>query len=74
MDIPRYAFGGGIGRTSNSDNGMSGVVDLSSETIQEIARLIERDVFLYADGEQLANTVNRGNQTIAQKGGHGVIQ
>lgn len=74
MDIPRYAFGGGIGRSSNSGNDNSGVIDLSSETIQEIARLIERDVILYADNEQLANSVNRGNQLIAQKGGHGVIQ
>lgn len=74
MEIPRYALGGMVGNKNTQSTEMGGVIDLSSETIQDIARLIERDVFLFADSEQLASSVNRGNQAIAQKGGHGVIQ
>lgn len=72
MDIPRYALGGQLGKANNNANQMGGVIDLSSETIQTLARMIEKDIYLYAGLEEIANSVNQGNHIIAQKGGHGV--
>lgn len=72
MEIPRYALGGQIGKSNNNANQLGGVIDLSSETIQTLARMIEKDVYLFAGLEEIANSVNQGNQIIAQKGGHGV--
>lgn len=72
MEIPRYALGGLVGNSNNNTAQMGGVIELGAESIQTLARLIEKDIFLYAGLEEIANSVNKGNLLIAQKGGHGV--
>lgn len=69
MQIPRYALGGQIGNGNNSGSEMGGVVELGAETIQSLARLNEKVIYLYAGLEEIANSVNKGNAIIAQKGG-----
>ena len=69
MEIPKYAMGGVVGNArSNSQTGPS-VIDLSAETIQSIARLVQKDIYLYADNQMLAQSVHKGNVAIAQQGG-----
>lgn len=73
MDIPRYALGGSIGNSSGNNGNVSGVIDLSAETIQQLAKFNDKVINLYADIELLASSVNNGNQVIARKGGSGSI-
>src|SRR5690606_2847653 len=69
QEIPRYALGGQLGnRQSSGETGVS-VIDLSAESIQSIARLVQKDIYLYADNQMLAQSVHKGNETIAQRGG-----
>src|SRR5699024_1639295 len=69
MEIPRYALGGVVGGNKSAGNTMPSVIDLSSETIQSIARLVQKDIYLYADNLQLAQSVQRGFDEMAQRGG-----
>ena len=69
MEIPRYALGGVVGNSKSTGNTMPSVIDLSSETIQSIARLVQKDIYLYADNLQLAQSVQRGFDEMAQRGG-----
>lgn len=72
MEIPRYALGGMLGNSNNITAQMGGVIELGAESIQTLARLVEKEIYLYAGLEEIANSVNKGNLLIAQKGGHGV--
>ena len=70
MEIPRYYTGGAVGGNNNSGGlTSSGVLDLSAETIQSLARLVQKDIYLYADTQMLAQSVKRGNDVFAQRGG-----
>lgn len=70
QEIPRYALGGQLGnRQSGGGNNIPTVIDLSSESIQSIARLVQKDIYLYADNVQLAQSVQRGVDELAQRGG-----
>lgn len=69
MEIPRYALGGTVGNSKNNANNTPSVIDLSAETIQSIARLVEKDIYLYADTQMLAQSVHKGNEVFAQRGG-----
>lgn len=66
MKLPRYNMGGQIGAGANTPNN-GGMVDLSPETIMAIARAMP-DVALYADSQELARSVNKGNRTLIARG------
>lgn len=69
MELPRYYSGGAVGGRNSSGVNMPSVLELGAETIQSIARLVQKDIYLYADNVQLAQSVHKGNTTIAQQGG-----
>lgn len=69
MELPRYYSGGAVGGRNSSGGNMPSVLELGAETIQSIARLVQKDIYLYADNVQLAQSVHKGNTTIAQQGG-----
>lgn len=67
MQLPRYSAGGQIGGGAVGAGNGSGMVDLSPETIMAIARAMP-DVALYADSQELARSVNKGNRTLIARG------
>lgn len=67
MQLPRYSAGGQIGGGAAGAGNGSGMVDLSPETIMAIARAMP-DVALYADSQELARSVNKGNRTLIARG------
>lgn len=69
MEIPRYYLGGSVGRSKSDGGTMPTVIELGSESIQSIARLVQKDIYLYADNLQLAQSVQRGFDELAQRGG-----
>lgn len=69
MELPRYYAGGAVNSRNSSGSNMPTVLELGAETIQSIARLVQKDIYLYADNVQLAQSVHKGNTTIAQQGG-----
>lgn len=69
MEIPRYALGGAVGANKSSGGNEVSVIELGSESIQSIARLVNREVALYADNQLLARSVQKGFDAIAQQGG-----
>lgn len=69
MELPRYYAGGAVNSRNSSGSNMPTVLELGAETIQSIARLVQKDIYLYADNVQLAQSVHKGNVTIAQQGG-----
>lgn len=69
MELPRYYSGGAVGGRNSSGGNMPSVLELGAETIQSIARLVQKDIYLYADNVQLAQSVHKGTTTIAQQGG-----
>lgn len=69
QEIPRYALGGQLGNRQSGGGNTPSVIDLSAESIQSVARLVQKDVFLYVDNQLLAQSVHKGNEIIAQRGG-----
>lgn len=71
MSLPKFNGGGspgGYGGSGGSSNGGPVLVELTAENLQAILRLAERDIKLFAGAEQLASTVNEGQQILASKG------
>ena len=69
MEIPRYALGGAVGNRRTDGGNTPSVIELGAESIQSIARLVQKDIYLYADTELLAQSVQKGFETFAQRGG-----
>lgn len=69
MEIPRYALGGQVGNRTNSGDNLPSVIDLSAESLQSLARMVQKEIYLYADNQLLAQSVHKGNEIIAQRGG-----
>lgn len=69
MEIPRYALGGAVGNRRSDGGNTPSVIELGAESIQSIARLVQKDIYLYADTELLAQSVQKGFETFAQRGG-----
>ncbi|ASX99264.1 tape measure protein [Arthrobacter phage Molivia] len=72
MTLPRYNVGGPVGvpRSGSGQTGGSGVqvVELTADNIQQILRLADRPIVMYADAQEIATTANEGNKILASKG------
>lgn len=72
MQLPRFATGGSVGRSSGGGGGAGqlSVVALDAETLAAIQRLGARPVNLFTESTLLATTVSEGNAILAHTGSH----
>ena len=69
MEIPRYALGGQLGNSRTDRANAVSVIELGAESIQNLARAVQKEVNLYVDSQLLARSVDKGMTLIAQQGG-----